>query len=50
MDKLRFIGINLNYSALKSYTMRELRTKKHEVIGLAVYTPVFYNVLKISIS
>lgn len=26
--KLRFIGVNLKYSALKSYTMRDSRTKK----------------------
>ena len=33
-NKLPFIGVNLNYSALKSYTMRDLRTKKSGVTGL----------------
>ena len=32
--EFRFVGVNLNYSALKSYNMRDLRTKKSGVTGL----------------
>ena len=28
ITKLRFVGVNLNYSALKSYNMRDLHTNK----------------------
>ena len=28
IHKFRFVGVNLNYSALKSYNMRDLHTNK----------------------